>query len=57
MTGCLTAPCGVLQGCGKVVAVRMPRYQDSNRPRGYAHLDFKKAAGLEKALTLNGGFG
>lgn len=42
------------KGCGKVVAVRMPRYQDSGRPRGYAHLDFKKPEGVAKALTLNG---
>lgn len=32
----------------------MPRYQDSGRPRGYAHLDFKKAESLEKAIGLNG---
>lgn len=43
-----------LQGCGKVLEVRMPRYQDSGRPRGYAHLDFKKAESLEKAIGLNG---
>jgi RNA recognition motif-containing protein len=43
-----------MQGCGKVLEVRMPRYHDSGRPRGYAHLDFKKAVGLEKAMGLNG---
>ena len=42
------------KGCGKVVAVRMPRYQDSGRPRGYAHVDFKKAEGVNKALALSG---
>lgn len=42
------------KGCGKVVAVRMPRYQDSGRPRGYAHVDFKKAEGVGKALALSG---
>ena len=42
------------QGCGKVTSVRMPRWQDSGRPRGYAHIDFKKALGVEKALALSG---
>lgn len=42
------------KGCGKVLAVRMPRYQDTGRPRGYAHVDFKKADGVDRALALNG---
>lgn len=28
--------------------------QDSGRPRGYAHIEFKKTVGVEKALTLDG---
>jgi nucleolin len=27
--------------CGTVVDVRMPKYQDSGRPRGYAHVVFQ----------------
>lgn len=42
------------KGCGKVLAVRMPRWQDSGRPRGYAHVDFKKPEGVGKALALDG---
>jgi hypothetical protein len=42
------------KGCGKVVSVRMPRYHDSGRPRGYAHVDFKKPDGVGKALALDG---
>ena len=32
----------------------MPRYQDSGRPRGYAHVDFKKEDGVVKAVALSG---
>ncbi len=42
------------KGCGKVTSLRMPRYQDSGRPRGYAHVEFKKADGVGKALALDG---
>jgi len=40
--------------CGTVTSVRMPRYHDSNRPRGYAHIDFLKPKGVKNALKLNG---
>lgn len=44
------------KGCGKVKEVRMPRWQDSGRPRGYAHIEFKKGGeeSVGKALALNG---
>lgn len=41
--------------CGVVVAVRMPRYQDSGRPRGYAHVVFETAASATAALTQMAG--
>ncbi|KAG7400779.1 hypothetical protein PHYBOEH_004293 [Phytophthora boehmeriae] len=40
--------------CGTVREVRMPRYQDSGRPRGYAHVVFDNEKALKKALKLDG---
>jgi nucleolin len=41
-------------GCGEVVDVRAPRYHDSGRLRGYAHIDFATAAGVAAALKRDG---
>ncbi|ETP15485.1 hypothetical protein F441_09766 [Phytophthora nicotianae CJ01A1] len=40
--------------CGTVREVRMPRYQDSGKPRGYAHVVFDDETALKKALKLDG---
>ncbi|KAG7390193.1 hypothetical protein PHYPSEUDO_008647 [Phytophthora pseudosyringae] len=40
--------------CGTVREVRMPRYQDSGKPRGYAHVVFDDETALKKALELDG---
>ncbi|GAB9465548.1 hypothetical protein Gpo141_00002954 [Globisporangium polare] len=40
--------------CGIVKEVRMPRYQDSGRPRGYAHVVFESEKAIPKALELDG---
>lgn len=40
--------------CGAVKEVRMPRYQDSGKPRGYAHVVFDNAGSIPKALELDG---
>ncbi|TYZ63117.1 hypothetical protein PybrP1_008200 [[Pythium] brassicae (nom. inval.)] len=40
--------------CGIVKEVRMPRYQDSGRPRGYAHVVFESEQAIAKALALDG---
>jgi|EP00945_MAST-04E_sp_MAST-4E-sp1_P003884 nucleolin len=40
--------------CGTVKDVRMPRWQDSGKPRGYAHVDFETASGVASALKLDG---
>jgi len=40
--------------CGIVKEVRMPRYQDSGKPRGYAHVVFEDAKAIAKALKLDG---
>lgn len=37
----------------EVTDVRMPRYQDSGRPRGYAHVDFASAGDAARALEKN----
>jgi nucleolin len=39
---------------GIVKEVRMPRYQDSGKPRGYAHVVFESDSSVAKALQLNG---
>ena len=39
--------------CGKVVEVRLPRYQDSGKPMGYAHVDFDSSDAIDNALKLN----
>jgi RNA recognition motif-containing protein len=40
---------------GPVVEVRMPRWNDSKKPKGYAHLVFKDAAHVKLAIDqLNG---
>lgn len=42
------------KGCGKINAVRMPRWQDSGRPRGYAHVAFAGASGARAAFGRTG---
>lgn len=41
-------------GCGEILAIRAPRYQDSGRLMGYAHVDFGTKAEATKALGKNG---
>ncbi|RHY73410.1 hypothetical protein DYB38_002526 [Aphanomyces astaci] len=40
--------------CGTVKEVRLPRYQDSGKPRGYAHVVFDSDKAVAKALELDG---
>ncbi|OQR94555.1 hypothetical protein THRCLA_08155 [Thraustotheca clavata] len=40
--------------CGTVKEVRLPRYQDSGKPRGYAHIVFDTDKAAKKALSLDG---
>ncbi|RHY31642.1 hypothetical protein DYB32_003302 [Aphanomyces invadans] len=40
--------------CGAVKEVRLPRYQDSGKPRGYAHVVFDTDKAAAKALALDG---
>lgn len=41
-------------GCGDIVEIRAPRYQDTGRLRGYAHVDFATKAGQQEALKKDG---
>jgi nucleolin len=38
------------EDCGKIVHVAMPKYQDSGKNRGYAHILFEKTSSLKKAI-------
>lgn len=41
-------------GCGDIELIKAPKYQDTGRLRGYAHVTFKTAAGATKALERDG---
>jgi nucleolin len=40
--------------CGAIVSIKAPRWQDSGRMRGYAHVRFERAAAAAAALALSG---
>ena len=40
--------------CGPIRSVRLPRWQDSGKPRGYAHVEFETGAAATKAVAMNG---
>lgn len=42
------------ENCGAVISLRMPRYQDSGKPRGYCHVEFALSASVPKAVALSG---
>lgn len=45
------------ESCGHVESVRLPRWQDSGRLRGYGHVQFSTAAAAKRAITeLDGGY-
>jgi nucleolin len=41
-------------GCGDVEGIKAPRWQDTGRLRGYAHVTFTSAAAASKALERDG---
>jgi len=43
-----------LRECGEIKSILLPRYQDSGKCRGYAHVEFKKKKAYLKGLELNG---
>jgi nucleolin len=42
------------KGCGDISSVRLPKWHDSGKLKGYGHVEFKKAESATKALELNG---
>jgi len=42
------------QECGEIVAVRIPTFEDSGKPRGMAFIQFKDQEAVNKALELDG---
>ena len=40
--------------CGAIIAIRLPRWHDSGKPRGYAHVEFQDRHGCAAALALDG---
>lgn len=42
------------KGAGEIVSVRLPKWHDSGKLKGYGHIEFKKSEGAVKALDLNG---
>ena len=44
----------IFEECGIITEIKMPRYQDSGKNRGYAHVSFKKNSHVKKALEKNG---
>ncbi|CAM9347847.1 unnamed protein product, partial [Choristocarpus tenellus] len=40
--------------CGTITSVRLPRWQDSGRARGYAHVVFESPAGAQAAFAKDG---
>jgi nucleolin len=40
--------------CGAIAALKAPRWQDSGRLRGYAHVTFADVASVARALALGG---
>ena len=45
---------GFFEACGPVVSLRLPRYQDSGRLRGYAHVELGTAAAAAAAVARSG---
>jgi RNA recognition motif-containing protein len=39
---------------GDVLSIRLPKWHDSGKLKGYGHVEFKKSEGAAKALELNG---
>lgn len=43
----------IFNECGKITEVKLPKYQDSGRNIGYAHMYFEDKSSTEKALELD----
>ena len=43
-----------LEGCGTIVEIQFPRFQDSGRSKGYCGVLFQSPKAVAKALELDG---
>jgi nucleolin len=41
------------EGCGGIKEIKIPKYQDTGRNIGYAHITFKKKKAVEKVNNTN----
>ena len=44
------------ESCGKIQSVRLPKWHDSGRLRGYGHVEFLTLESVKKAIDLDGKF-
>lgn len=42
------------ESCGQILSIRLPKWHDSGRLRGYGHVQFASADSVKKALDLDG---
>ncbi len=40
--------------CGKILSLRLPKWHDSGRLRGYGHIEFETVESANKAFELDG---
>jgi nucleolin len=40
--------------CGQISSIRLPKWHDSGRLRGYGHVEFSEASSAIQALELDG---
>lgn len=44
----------LFEPCGNIVSIRLPRWHDSGRIKGYGHVEFQGSSSAAKALDLSG---
>ena len=44
----------LFESCGTIVSIRLPRWHDSGRIKGYGHVEFNDSSSATKALDLSG---
>lgn len=42
------------ESCGEIKSIRLPKWHDSDRLRGYGHVQFSSIESVKEALTLDG---
>ena len=44
----------LFQSCGTIASIRLPKWHDSGRIKGYGHVEFNSSSSVPKALELSG---